>query len=108
MPGACVGCIMYMWVERRVGVLPRLRSVMSFYATHHPHQHQLIEDACFYWLHRLLHHPALYATVHKAHHHFKVGMGLGGAPQQPSGKEAKKPLAVLYTPAPTKPHNQTI
>lgn len=32
----------------------------------------LVEDACFYCSHRLLHHPALYPHIHKIHHENKV------------------------------------
>ena len=28
----------------------------------------IIEDAAFYWVHRLLHHPKLYRHCHKVHH----------------------------------------
>lgn len=28
------------------------------------------EDTCFYWGHRLLHHPKLYSKIHKKHHEF--------------------------------------
>lgn len=27
----------------------------------------VVEDAAFYWLHRLLHHPRIYKHVHKVH-----------------------------------------
>jgi sterol desaturase/sphingolipid hydroxylase (fatty acid hydroxylase superfamily) len=30
----------------------------------------LIEDTCFYWAHRLLHHKVIYSAVHKRHHAF--------------------------------------
>lgn len=30
----------------------------------------VIEDTCFYWIHRTLHHPKLYGLVHKKHHEF--------------------------------------
>ena len=32
----------------------------------------LLEDAAFYWCHRLLHTPWLYARIHKQHHEFKT------------------------------------
>lgn len=35
----------------------------------------LINDAIFYWSHRLLHHPSLYARVHKQHHEYKGTVG---------------------------------
>mgnify|MGYP003385905776 CR=1 FL=1 len=35
----------------------------------------LLEDALFFWAHRLLHHPALYKHCHKKHHEFKVLTG---------------------------------
>lgn len=45
------------------------------YQTHHPFWAfagffiiLLIDDAWFYWLHRLLHHPKLYKYVHQVHH----------------------------------------
>ena len=31
----------------------------------------LIEDTGFYWLHRLLHHKAIYKHIHKVHHQYK-------------------------------------
>lgn len=31
----------------------------------------VVEDCLFYWIHRLLHHPAIYGAVHKKHHEFK-------------------------------------
>ena len=34
--------------------------------------HQIIEDFVFYWAHRTLHHPMLYARVHKLHHKYKA------------------------------------
>ncbi len=27
---------------------------------------------CIYWIHRLLHHPLVYPTIHKTHHLWKV------------------------------------
>jgi sterol desaturase/sphingolipid hydroxylase (fatty acid hydroxylase superfamily) len=30
----------------------------------------VVEDFCFYWSHRLLHHPKLYELVHKKHHEY--------------------------------------
>lgn len=30
----------------------------------------IIEDFYFYWVHRLLHHPALYKHIHKVHHDY--------------------------------------
>ncbi len=42
------------------------KSVLSF----------LIIDTCFYWQHRLVHHPAIYQYVHKQHHRFKVSCGV--------------------------------
>jgi sterol desaturase/sphingolipid hydroxylase (fatty acid hydroxylase superfamily) len=35
----------------------------------------LVEDAMFYWSHRLLHVPMLYKRIHKRHHEFKVLTG---------------------------------
>lgn len=32
----------------------------------------LCDDCLFYWIHRLLHHPSVYAKVHKKHHEFKA------------------------------------
>lgn len=34
-------------------------------------------DTTFYWMHRLLHHPALYRHIHKQHHEFKATIGIG-------------------------------
>jgi methylsterol monooxygenase len=36
----------------------------------------LVEDAWSYWLHRLLHHKALYKHIHKIHHDHKVTVSL--------------------------------
>jgi len=36
----------------------------------------LVNDAGFYWTHRLLHLPALYARFHKQHHMFKDTIGM--------------------------------
>jgi sterol desaturase/sphingolipid hydroxylase (fatty acid hydroxylase superfamily) len=33
-------------------------------------------DTYFYWGHRLLHHPFLYAAIHKQHHRFNTPVGL--------------------------------
>eukprot|EP01065_Artemidia_motanka_P035385 TRINITY_DN43302_c0_g1_i1.p2 TRINITY_DN43302_c0_g1~~TRINITY_DN43302_c0_g1_i1.p2 ORF type:complete len:294 (+),score=87.07 TRINITY_DN43302_c0_g1_i1:42-923(+) len=35
----------------------------------------LFTDTTFYWSHRLLHHPRIYASVHKQHHEFKAVVG---------------------------------
>ena len=35
-----------------------------------------INDSVFYWLHRALHHPLLYARYHKKHHVFKNSIGI--------------------------------
>eukprot|EP01147_Barroeca_monosierra_P009182 gene9182-1473_t len=35
----------------------------------------LLNDALFYWSHRLLHHPHLYARFHKQHHEYKGTIG---------------------------------
>ncbi|EDQ87352.1 uncharacterized protein MONBRDRAFT_27469 [Monosiga brevicollis MX1] len=35
----------------------------------------LLNDAVFYWAHRLLHHPKLYARFHKQHHEYKGPVG---------------------------------
>eukprot|EP01060_Flectonema_neradi_P001715 TRINITY_DN11042_c1_g3_i1.p1 TRINITY_DN11042_c1_g3~~TRINITY_DN11042_c1_g3_i1.p1 ORF type:complete len:279 (+),score=42.77 TRINITY_DN11042_c1_g3_i1:63-839(+) len=32
----------------------------------------LFTDTTFYWCHRALHHPMLYASIHKQHHEFKA------------------------------------
>jgi len=32
----------------------------------------LFTDCCIYWIHRWLHHPVLYAPLHKLHHKWKV------------------------------------
>lgn len=34
------------------------------------------EDTLFYWLHRWLHHPAIYKHIHRKHHLFKVNFPL--------------------------------
>jgi sterol desaturase/sphingolipid hydroxylase (fatty acid hydroxylase superfamily) len=31
-----------------------------------------VEDTLLYWMHRLVHHPALYSWIHKKHHEVKV------------------------------------
>jgi len=36
----------------------------------------LVEDTVFYWLHRGLHHPAVYKYIHKRHHEFKATIGV--------------------------------
>ena len=36
----------------------------------------LVEDTMFYWLHRGLHHPAIYKYVHKQHHQFNFSIGV--------------------------------
>jgi methylsterol monooxygenase len=35
----------------------------------------IIEDFYFYWVHRLLHHPALYKHIHKVHHDYAAPFG---------------------------------
>lgn len=49
----------------------------------------VINDALFYWAHRLLHHPKLYGRIHKQHHEFKQSIGIAAEYAHP-GK-----LAVL-------------
>ena len=34
-----------------------------------------MEDTMFYWSHRLLHHPKIYAKIHKKHHEFNNPVG---------------------------------
>ena len=36
----------------------------------------VIEDALFYWGHRLLHHPKIYGKIHKRHHQFYTPVGV--------------------------------
>eukprot|EP00658_Telonema_sp_P-2_P016030 TRINITY_DN1620_c0_g2_i3.p1 TRINITY_DN1620_c0_g2~~TRINITY_DN1620_c0_g2_i3.p1 ORF type:complete len:220 (+),score=40.76 TRINITY_DN1620_c0_g2_i3:60-719(+) len=36
----------------------------------------LLDDTWFYWAHRLAHHRAIYASVHKKHHKFKIPLGM--------------------------------
>jgi len=36
----------------------------------------LINDFCFYWAHRLLHHRLIYGHIHKKHHNFKATIGI--------------------------------
>ncbi|KAI9298635.1 hypothetical protein K502DRAFT_216467 [Neoconidiobolus thromboides FSU 785] len=38
----------------------------------------LITEVGFYYVHRLLHHPLLYAKFHKLHHEFTAPIGLAG------------------------------
>ena len=35
----------------------------------------MINDFAFYWAHRALHHPLLYARIHKQHHQFVASIG---------------------------------
>ena len=39
----------------------------------------VIEEVLFYYSHRLLHGPRLYAMIHKVHHEFKAPIALAGA-----------------------------
>ena len=36
----------------------------------------LVEDTAFYWAHRALHHPWVYARVHKVHHSYRTSIGV--------------------------------
>lgn len=36
----------------------------------------LVEDFCFYWAHRLLHHPKLYPYIHKKHHEYYTAISI--------------------------------
>ncbi len=36
---------------------------------------QVFLEASFYWVHRALHHPALYKQIHKQHHEYKGTIG---------------------------------
>jgi sterol desaturase/sphingolipid hydroxylase (fatty acid hydroxylase superfamily) len=38
-----------------------------------------IEDTLMYWMHRVEHHPRIYASVHKLHHEFHVSTGWAAA-----------------------------
>eukprot|EP01062_Namystynia_karyoxenos_P017665 TRINITY_DN16538_c0_g1_i1.p1 TRINITY_DN16538_c0_g1~~TRINITY_DN16538_c0_g1_i1.p1 ORF type:complete len:325 (+),score=108.91 TRINITY_DN16538_c0_g1_i1:70-975(+) len=43
----------------------------------------LFTDATFYWSHRMLHHPSVYARVHKQHHEFKATVGFASEYDHP-------------------------
>jgi sterol desaturase/sphingolipid hydroxylase (fatty acid hydroxylase superfamily) len=36
----------------------------------------LVEDFCFYWAHRLLHHPKIYNYIHKKHHEYNTSISV--------------------------------
>mmetsp|Transcript_45517 Transcript_45517/g.114541 ORF Transcript_45517/g.114541 Transcript_45517/m.114541 type:complete len:265 (+) Transcript_45517:137-931(+) len=36
----------------------------------------VVNDGCFYWAHRALHHPRIYKYIHKQHHEFKASVGV--------------------------------
>ena len=35
-----------------------------------------VEDFCFYWTHRMLHHRAIYPYIHKMHHTYSTTVGI--------------------------------
>ncbi|ESO82259.1 hypothetical protein LOTGIDRAFT_170177 [Lottia gigantea] len=44
----------------------------------------LLEEICFYYSHRLLHHPKLYKTIHKIHHEWTAPIGLAAVYAHPA------------------------
>jgi len=44
----------------------------------------IVEDVVHYWLHRALHIPFLYKSIHKVHHHFAAPFGLVAAYAHPA------------------------
>jgi len=46
----------------------------------------IINDALFYWAHRLLHYKPLYGAIHKKHHQFKTPIGLAAQYAHPVEK----------------------
>jgi sterol desaturase/sphingolipid hydroxylase (fatty acid hydroxylase superfamily) len=43
----------------------------------------LVHELCFYYSHRLLHHPSIYPRVHKKHHEFTAPIALAAAYAHP-------------------------
>lgn len=43
----------------------------------------VLEDAGFYWVHRLLHHPKLYGPIHSVHHEFTETFSLNASISHP-------------------------
>jgi len=52
-------------------ILPPVQTILL-----HLFVFMLVEDCLFYWIHRGLHHPAIYKYIHKQHHEFKATIGI--------------------------------
>lgn len=77
--------------------LPRFRSVLKQFALA-----TVLTEVEFYYIHRLLHHPRLYPSVHKTHHEIKAPFGFCALYFHPfefflSVCEALLPCCVLRT-----------
>jgi 4-alpha-methyl-delta7-sterol-4alpha-methyl oxidase len=58
--------------------LPSLQSPLPsiFTCAWHLTVYLLLCDTLLYWIHRMFHHPLLYARIHKQHHEFKQNVGI--------------------------------
>ena len=58
----------------------------------------LIEEVCFYYVHRLLHHRSLYALIHKQHHEFKAPIGIAAMYAHPIEHAFSNAIPVMIGP----------
>ncbi|EGD82670.1 GTP binding protein 4 [Salpingoeca rosetta] len=58
----------------------------------------LVNDALFYWTHRLLHMPQLYARFHKQHHEYKATTGFAAEYASPLEQLLSNQLPVVVGP----------
>jgi sterol desaturase/sphingolipid hydroxylase (fatty acid hydroxylase superfamily) len=68
----------------------------------------IVEDALFYWTHRLLHIPPLYRRFHKLHHQFYTPIGMAAEYAHPVEYVLSNSLPVLAGPLLTGCHLLTM
>ncbi len=68
----------------------------------------LVEEVCFYYSHRLLHHPSLYRHIHKRHHEWQTPIAVTALYCHPLEHLLSNYLPVVLGPALLSSHTLTI
>ncbi|KAI9594311.1 hypothetical protein BDF19DRAFT_405569 [Syncephalis fuscata] len=68
----------------------------------------IAEEVCFYYTHRLLHHPRIYQHIHKKHHEFKTPIGIAAIYAHPFEHLISKLLPLFVGPLLMQAHIMTV